>query len=115
MNDAYNRVYTNQPEYDKQFWNSMKGLTYASEHLEKGRAAATGTYMLPTTTENKYENEIKKASVFRNLASVFTRYNGTVEIIMANSDDISEYVQENESINIKDIIDDFSVIKVGGL
>lgn len=114
MNDAYNRVYTNQPEYDKQFWNSMKGFAYASEHLEKGRAAATGTYMLPTTTENKYENEIKKASVFRNLASVFTRYNGTVEIITANSNDISEYVQENESINIKDIIDDFSVIKVAG-
>lgn len=112
MNYAENIMYTGQLEYDKQFWNNMKGLPYAADRLEKGRTIATGTYVLPVSADNKYESEINKVSIFRKIASVFTRYNGSVDIITANSDDISAFVPENESINIKDIVDDFDTIKV---
>ncbi len=112
MNYAENRIHTGQPEYDKQFWNSMKGIPYAEDRLEMGRSSATGTYSLPVSADNKYEAEINKVSVFRKLASVFTRYNGAVDIITANSDDIAEFVPESESIEIKDVLNDFDTVRV---
>jgi HK97 family phage major capsid protein len=112
MNYAENRLHTGQPEYDKQFWNSMKGIPYAEDRLEMGRSSATGTYSLPVSADNKYEAEINKVSVFRKLASVFTRYNGAVDIITANSDDIAEFVPESESIEIRDVINDFDTVRV---
>lgn len=112
MNYAENRLHTGQPEYDKQFWNSMNGIPYAEDRLEMGRSSATGTYSLPVSADNKYEAEINKVSVFRKLASVFTRYNGAVDIITANSDDIAEFVPESESIEIRDVINDFDTVRV---
>lgn len=112
MNYAENRIHTGQPEYDKQFWNSMKGVPFAEDRLEVGRSSATGTYALPVSADNKYEAEINKVSVFRKLASVFTRYNGAVDIITANSDDIAEFVPESESIDIRDVVDDFDTVRV---
>lgn len=112
MNYAENRIYTGQPEYDKQFWNSMKGIPYAEDRLEMGRSSATGTYSLPVSADNKYEAEINKVSVFRKLASVFTRYNGAVDIITANSDDIAEFVPESESIEIRNVLNDFDTVRV---
>ena len=114
MNYAENRIQTGHPDYETQFWNCMKGAPYAEDRLEKGRSSATGTYNLPVNTDNNYEKEIGKMSVFRKLASVFTRYNGAVDIITANSDDVAEFVPETESIDIKDVIDDFSTIRVTG-
>ena len=89
MNYAENRIQTGHPDYETQFWNCMKGAPYAEDRLEKGRSSATGTYNLPVNTDNNYEKEIGKMSVFRKLASVFTRYNGAVDIITANSDDVA--------------------------
>lgn len=90
----------------------MKGILYAEDRLEMGRSSATGTYSLPVSADNKYEAEINKVSVFRKLASVFTRYNGAVDIITANSDDIAEFVPESESIEIKDVLNDFYTVRV---
>lgn len=114
MNYAENRIHTGHPDYETQFWNCMKGAPYTEDRLEKGRSSATGTYNLPVNTDNNYEKEIGKVSVFRKLASVFTRYNGAVDIITANSDDIAEFVPETESIDIKDVIDDFNTVRVTG-
>lgn len=112
MDYAENRIHTGQPEYDKQFWNSMKGVPFAEDRLEVGRSSTTGTFVLPVSADNKYEAEINKVSVFRKLASVFTRYNGAVDIITANSDDIAEFVPESESIDIRDVVDDFDTVRV---
>lgn len=112
MDYAENRIHTGHPEYDKQFWNSMKGVPFAEDRLEVGRSSTTGTFVLPVSADNKYEAEINKVSVFRKLASVFTRYNGAVDIITANSDDIAEFVPESESIDIRDVVDDFDTVRV---
>ena len=94
MNYAENRIHTGHPDYETQFWNCMKGAPYTEDRLEKGRSSATGTYNLPVNTDNNYEKEIGKVSVFRKLASVFTRYNGAVDIITANSyDTVHQYLQ----------------------
>lgn len=90
----------------------MKGVPFAEDRLEVGRSSATGTYALPVSADNKYKAEINKVSVFRKLASVFTRYNGAVDIITANSDDIAEFVPESESIDIRDVVDDFDTVRV---
>ncbi len=112
MSYAENKIHFGQPEYDKQFWNFMKGGKFAAEHIEIGRSKATGTYALPASADNKYEAAINKESVFRSIASVFTRYDGPADIIATDCDDIAEYVEESGSIDIRDVADDFTTIKV---
>lgn len=101
-----------QPEYDKQFWNFMKGDNIASNYLRAGRSTATGTYSMPVSANKKYEDAIIKESVIRNIASVFTCYKGSTNIIATDCDDIAKFVPEFESIDIKKVADDFTSINV---
>jgi HK97 family phage major capsid protein len=112
MNYAENKIRTGQPEYDRQFWNFMKGDKFAAENIEAGRSKATGTYSLPAAADNKYEAAIAKESVIRSIASVFARYDGPAEIIAADCDDIAKFVPESGSIDIRNVKDDFSTVKV---
>lgn len=112
MSYAENRIHTGQPEYDKQFWNFMRGDEHATDLIEAGRARATGTYSLPTATDNKYETAINKESAIRSIASVFSRYDGPTEIFAADCDDIAQFVPESGSIDIRNVKDDFTNIKV---
>lgn len=112
MTYAENRIYTGQLEYDKQFWSSLKSILFTEDRLQVIRSSATGTFALPINTDNKYEAEINKVSVFRKLASVFTRYNGAVDIITANSDNTAQFELELDSIDIRDVVDDFDTVRV---
>lgn len=112
MNYVENMINISQPEYNKQFWNFMKGDKFAAENIEVGRSMATGTYFLPAASNNKYEAAIAKESVIRSIASVFFRFDGPAEIITADCDDIARFVPEFGSIDIRNVKNDFSTVKV---
>ena len=94
MNYNEIKMICEQPEYDKQFWNFMKGDNIASNYLRAGRSTATGTYSMPVSANKKYEDAIIKESVIRNIASVFTCYKGSTNIIATDCDDIAKFVPE---------------------
>ena len=62
------RDITGMPEYDIQFWNTMRGFKGNEEILSKGRIIATNSYALPVGSAKKITEAINKESVFRNLA-----------------------------------------------
>ncbi|NLP25419.1 MAG: hypothetical protein GX382_12985, partial [Syntrophomonadaceae bacterium] len=39
--------YTGSPEYDKHFWNAMRGYNNSYDELSKGRSTGTGLYAMP--------------------------------------------------------------------
>jgi len=109
MNKIENRIYTKEPAYNRSFWNVMRGKELSSEKIEKGRNTDTGTYDIPSTSQNKYVAELDKISLFRNLGSVISAPDSGYRIFAKDSDDLVMWVKENASIPIYDGINDFTI------
>lgn len=100
--------YTGSPEYDKHFWNVMRGHDSSIEALSKGRSSGTGLYALPNSSDNKYMAALEKESLFRQIATVIKAYNSGYRIFAKDSNDLAEWVAENDALPIYDGLDDFT-------
>jgi len=101
--------YTGSPEYDKNFWNAMRGNDSSTNELSKGRSTGTGLYALPNSSENKYMAALEKESLFRGIGTVFKAYCSGYRIFTKDSSDLAQWVAENDAIPIYDGIDDFTI------
>ena len=101
--------YTGSPEYDKHFWNAMRGNDGSYAELSKGRNIETGTYAMPNSTNNKYMAALEKESLFRNIGTTIKAYDFGYRIFAKDSDDLAQWIPEGESIPIYDGIDDFTI------
>lgn len=54
----------NSLEYEKQFWNAMRGKNPAYDSLTQGRHQLTSSYTLPTANSKKFTEVIKKGEYF---------------------------------------------------
>ena len=104
--------YTGSPEYDKHFWNAMRGNDGSYAELSKGRNIETGTYAMPNSTNNKYMAALEKESLFRNIGTVVKAYGSGYRIFAKDSNDLAQWVAENDAIPIYDGIDDFTISTV---
>ena len=102
------RDITGLPEYDVQFWNTMRGFRGNEDVLSKGRIIATNSYALPVSAVDKISTALKKESVFRNLATVIKTYNTGYLIKTKDCTDIANFIPENTEIPIKDGLKDFN-------
>jgi len=109
MNKIENRIYTKEPEYNKSFWNAMRGNKLGDEKLQKGRNTDTGTYDMPSFSQTKYATELNKISLFRSMGSVISAPGFGYRIFAKDSNDLALWVAENESIPIYEGIDDFTI------
>ena len=50
--------YTGTAEYDRHFWDVMKGGRNVTDTLSKGSDSASGGFFLPSGTEDKYSKAI---------------------------------------------------------
>ena len=100
-------------EYDRSFWNSMRGDKAAEQNMSAGCIADTAAYAMPSKANTAYEKAVSEESLMRQIASVLTQYSEASNILAAASDDVVEFVPETGSINIQDVIDDFTRIPVG--
>ncbi|MGI6751551.1 MAG: phage major capsid protein [Anaerovoracaceae bacterium] len=101
--------YTGSPEYDKHFWNAMRGNDNSYEHLKKGRNMGTSLYTMPNTAHKKYMAALGKESLFRNIGTVINAYDSGSRIFAKDSSDLAQWVAENEAIPIYDGIEDFTI------
>ena len=105
-------IESGQPEYDRNFWNYMRGNEFAGTKLGNGRAIETGSYALPAPADGKYEKAVSKESVLRRIGTVFANYDGSSTIWAVDSDDIAEFIPEFGEITIRDVADDFTKLPV---
>ena len=71
-----------------------------------------GLHQLPATTEDEYDKAVTERSIMRRLASVVNVFRGTGYILAADSDDTAEFIPEDFPINIKDVMEDFSQLRI---
>lgn len=99
-------------DYHEHFWNVMRGKDRYTENLNKAKDKQTGTFAMPSNSENKFNKEITKRSTFRNLASVIKAYNGSSHIMAKNFEDMAMWVPEGAGIPVYDGANDFTNISI---
>jgi len=108
MNYTEVRIYTGQPEYNKHFWNAMRGQESDYSEISEGRSSETGTYVMPNATNNKYEVAIINESLFRKIGTTFNVYEGSYHILAKEYDDLAQFVPEGGTIPVFDGLNDFT-------
>ena len=99
-----NLITTHDPEYDKAFWNAMKGNTASADALRSGKTPM-GTIKLPSHTASKFSEALAKESLFRKIGTVL--YNqGDHKFWARDCDDTASWVPEGAAIY--DGMDDFT-------
>ena len=101
-----NLIATHDPEYDKAFWNAMKGNTASADALRSGKTPM-GTIKRPSHTASKFSEALAKESLFRKIGTVL--YNqGDHKFWARDCDDTASWVPEGAAIPIYDGMDDFT-------
>ena len=101
-----------EPEYDRSFWNQMRGGQPDRKNMGP-RLPDTQDLILPNSAGGKCEKGIAEKSVLRQIASVLTQYGESAKIWVPMSDDLAEFVPETGSISVKDAVNDFARILIG--
>ena len=99
------------PEYDKDFWISLKSKDTPVYSIDYGRTVS-GSYFIPNYTQGKFSEELKKKSLFRKFCTeqFCSRVGGS--IWADNIEDPVEFIKEGQSIPEKNIMDGLSRIEV---
>lgn len=101
-----NLITTHDPEYDKAFWNAMKGNTASADALRSGKTPM-GTIKLPSYTASKFSEALAKESLFRKIGTVL--YNqGDHKFWARDCDDTASWVPEGSAIPIYDGMSELS-------
>lgn len=99
-------ITTHDPEYDKAFWNAMKGNTANTGALYNGKTSM-GTIKFPAYTASKFTETLSKESMFRKIGTVL--YNqGDYRFLARKCNDTASWVPENSAIPIYDVMDDLT-------
>ncbi len=101
--------YLEHSDYDRHFWNAMRGKDEFYSRMEHGKDSSTGTYVMAPISNDKYMKELKKESLFRNICTVITTYAGDFRIFAKDCDALAEWVPEGCAIPIADTLDDFTI------
>ncbi len=105
-------IESGQPEYDRNFWNYLRGNEFVASKMGNGRTFDTGSYALPSGADGKYEKAVARESILRRIGSVFANYDGPSTIWAADSEDRAEFVPEMGEVRIRDVDGDFSQLPV---
>ena len=110
MNTSNSTFYLpNQTEYAKTFWDYACGQEGCEGLLEAGRRSS-GSYVLPSASDAKFSEALKRESLFRTIGTYVYSRNGSSRILAKHSDDTATWVPDGEAIPVYDGIHDFSEI-----
>lgn len=106
-------IMTGQPEYEKYFWNSMRGDNAAYDKLDMGRMANIGTYLFPTAASKKCVSELEKESIFRQIATTIHAYGTDYKLMGTDTKDVATWVPEGDEIPMYNGMENFTKYNVG--
>ena len=108
MNNPNSNFYLpNQPEYDKEFWNYIRGKETSEAYLESGHRA-TGGYILPSVSDSQFTEALKKESLFRNIGTYVYSHEGASQILSKYSDATASWIPDGGEIPAYDGMLDFT-------
>ncbi len=98
----------NTNNYHQEFWDMMRDKKKTEDFLKEGYNGITGTYALPTKTNEKFIQSLNDQSVFRSLATVIHAYKDDHIIQAKDMNDIASWIAPGESIPVFDGVGDFT-------
>lgn len=99
--------FPDQPEYDKNFWNAMRGAEACYDKLTGGLDKNNGTYEIPTHTSARVDKKLASESVFYSIATGMNAYKRASHLVLKTSDGEASFIPEGEEIPIYDGLEDF--------
>ena len=76
----------NQPEYFKNFWDYARGREDSDAFLEAGKKPS-GSYVLPTSSATKYDEALKRESLFRSIGTYVYSHSGPSKLLGKHTTD----------------------------
>ncbi len=102
----------NSMEYEKKFWNAMRGKNPAYDGLEQGRHPMTSSYTFPTSNSKKLAEGIKRENIFRTIATNVTAVGSDFAIQTCDAKDIATWLGSDSLNTYCDGIDEFKRIPI---
>lgn len=94
-------------DYREGFWNYARGKEYNPDKLFH-RASNMGMYAMPLSDKSPFKSALKEHSLFRGLANVFAMKCDGRYITVQDCSDWANWLDENESVPLKDGVADFT-------
>ena len=86
--------------YETCFWDTMRGKIPRDNAMEKGVDPASGAFVLMPKVQSRFQAEVEKECVFRNIATAVRAYDSQCRIKTAGNDDLAVWVAEGGMIPI---------------
>ena len=102
----------NSTEYNRNFWNAMRGKNNNYEGVSAGRHSNTGSYQLPQGSGSKYTEALPKESIFRNIATVMNAPRTDSTIRTFDAQDIATWLGDDSLAAYYDGVDTFNTLTV---
>ncbi len=103
----------NTNNYHQEFWDMMRTKRSTGDFLKEGYNGITGTYALPTNTNEKYTQALNTQSIFRSFATVLHAYKNDHLIQAKDMHDIASWIAPGMQIPVFDGVGDFTKYAVG--
>ena len=97
-------------DYEINLWNALRGRNSRQEVLTSGLDLSTSALTLSPAAQDKYMAELKKESLFRNLATEIRAYDTGYRIKTARNEDVSAWVPEGGTVTVNNGMSDFGEI-----
>ena len=97
-------------DYEINLWNALRGRNSRQEVLTSGLDLSTSALTLSPAVQDKYMAELKKESLFRNLATDIRAYDTSYRIKTAQNEDVSAWVPEGGTVTVSNGMSDFGEI-----
>jgi HK97 family phage major capsid protein len=102
----------NSTEYNRNFWNAMRGKNNDYEGVSAGRHSNTGSYQLPQEADSKYAQALPKESIFRNIATVQNAPRTDSTIRTFDAQDIATWLGDGSLATYYDGVDAFNTLTI---
>lgn len=102
----------NSTEYNRNFWNAMRGKNDNYEGISEGRHSNTGSYQLPREADSKYTEALPNESVFRNIATVLNAPRMDSTIRTYDAQDIATWLGDDNLATYYDGVDTFNTLTI---
>lgn len=99
-------------DYDRHFWNAMRGKAESYGHMDMGKDTATGNYVMAPVSDDKFTKARVKESLFRQIATNICAYGSGYRIWAKDTNDLAVFVPEGGEIPLESTIHDFTAKSV---
>ena len=100
-------------EYNREFWNAMRGKPVSYNYIESGKNTENGNYRLPIESGKKFAAARKQENIFRQIATVVKAPKGDSTIWAFDNEPVAKWI-DKDNPEFFENMEDFQRYKITG-